>query len=184
MSAHFFVSLFNQNGDLHQIWLRLLRNIKKKQQQNIQKTIPFEFKMAVFFCFVFWWTLKNGRPWTISFPWKTKEKRFSGLEHFKKEEEKKRIGRCRRIVKVTLIHILELYAIKSYLIRVLYGAAYRQIHIRHFFLPLFRKKKKKKKKNPSLRESGQVKPQNRNPRELGRKEKKRKIFSRHSFEYW
>lgn len=103
--------------------------------------------MAVFFCFVFWWTLKNGRPWTISFPWKTKEKRFSGLEHFKEEEEKKkRIGRCRRIVKVTLIHILELYAIKSYLIRVLYGAAYRQIHIRHFFSHYSERRKIKKKK--------------------------------------
>lgn len=85
-------------------------------------------------------------------------------------------------MKVTLIHILELYAIKSYLIRVLYGAAYRQIHIRHFFSH-YSERRKIKKKNPSLRESGHVKPQNRNPRELGRKEKKRKIFPRHSFEY-
>lgn len=49
-------------------------------------------------------------------------------------------------MKVTLIHILELYAIKSYLIRVLYGAAYRQIHIRHFFSHYSERRKIKKKK--------------------------------------
>lgn len=77
-------------------------------------------------------------------------------------------------MKVTLIHILELYAIKSYLIRVLYGAAYRQIHIRHFFSH-YSERRKIKKKNPSLRESGQTsKPQ---PSGVGTERKEKKNFS-------